>query len=261
MEIIRSKENAFIKQVRKLKEKRHRIENKQFLVEGFRFVEEAVMSDYEVPYLFIEEKHINKWNESGIKDRIKKNTEIYLLSEAVFKIISCTETPQGIIAVVNRKENKLNMGDGFFVLVDRLQDPGNMGTIIRTAHAAGALGLLYTKGTVDAFNEKTLRASMGSVFHLPVIEDEDLSITRKLKEKGFNIIVSSLDTSNNFYDVDLNKNVVICIGNEGSGIGEEVFEIADTKLKIPMPGGAESLNAAVAASIMIFEIVRQRMIK
>lgn len=261
MEIIRSKENAFIKQVRKLKEKKHRMESNQFLVEGFRFVEEAVMSNYEVPYLFVDEKHLNKWNESGMTDKISKSTEVYLLGEQVFKIISGTETPQGIIGVVKNRKNELKTGNGFYVLVDRIQDPGNMGTIIRTAHAAGALGLIYTKGTVDAFNEKTLRSSMGSVFHIPIIEDEELSITRELKKNGYSIIVSSLDTSNNFYEADLKKNLVICIGNEGNGIGEEVFQMADTKIKIPMPGGAESLNAAVAASIMIFEIVRQRFIK
>jgi RNA methyltransferase, TrmH family len=261
VELIQSKENAFIKQVRKLKEKRYRTLKDQFLVEGFRFTEEALISQYEVPYLFIDEKHINKWEDSKLKSKLNKNTKVYLLKEQVFKFISSTDTPQGVIAVVNNKKDELINGDGFYVLVDRLQDPGNMGTIIRTAHAAGALGLLYTKGTVDVFNEKTLRSSMGSIFHIPVIEDEDLSQIGKLKERGFTVVVSSLDTDNNFYDVDLKKNVIICIGNEGNGISEEVFALADTKIKIPMPGGAESLNAAAAASIMIFEVVRQKQIK
>lgn len=261
MEIIQSKENAFIKQIRKLKEKRYRIQNNQFLVEGFRFVEEAFLSNYEVPYLFIDEEHINKWDESKIKHKLTEETKVFLLKEQVFKIISNTDTPQGIIAVVNNKKAELKHGDGFYVLVDRLQDPGNMGTIIRTAHAAGALGLLYTKGTVDVYNEKTLRSSMGSIFHMPVIEDENLSVTKRLKEIGFSIIVSSLDTDNNFYDVDLSKNSIICVGNEGNGISEEVFDLADIKVKIPMPGGAESLNAAAASSIMIFEVVRQNLTK
>lgn len=261
MELIQSKENAFIKQVRKLKEKRYRTLKDQFLVEGFRFTEEALISQYEVPYLFIDEKHINKWEDSKLKSKLNKNTKVYLLKEQVFKFISSTDTPQGVIAVVNNKKDELIYGDGFYVLVDRLQDPGNMGTIIRTAHAAGALGLLYTKGTVDVFNEKTLRSSMGSIFHIPVIEDEDLSQVGKLKERGFTVVVSSLDTDKNFYDVDLKKNLIICIGNEGNGISEEVFALANTKIKIPMPGGAESLNAAAAASIMIFEVVRQKQIK
>lgn len=261
MELIQSKENAFIKQVRKLKEKRYRTLKDQFLVEGFRFTEEALISQYEVPYLFIDEKHVNKWEDSKLKSKLNKNTKVYLLKEQVFKFISSTDTPQGVIAVVNNKKDELEYGDGFYVLVDRLQDPGNMGTIIRTAHAAGALGLLYTKGTVDVFNEKTLRSSMGSIFHIPVIEDEDLSQVVKLKERGFTVVVSSLDTDNNFYDIDLKKNAIICIGNEGNGISEEVFALADTKIKIPMPGGAESLNAAAAASVMIFEVVRQKQIK
>ena len=133
-----------------------------------------------------------------------------------------------------------------------------MGTIIRTAHAAGSLGVIVTKGSVDIYNDKTLRSTMGSIFNIPIIEDEDLSTIEELKEKGFKVVVSSLDTENNFYDIDLTKKSIISVGNEGNGISDEVYSISDEKVKIPMPGGAESLNAGVAASIMIYEAVRQK---
>jgi RNA methyltransferase, TrmH family len=257
LELIQSRENSLLKQVRKLKEKRYRTESNQFLIEGFRFLDEAVKSSFEVPYVFVNENNLDKWNASGLGEHIRKDTKVYLIKDAVFKTIAGTESPQGVIAVVCNKKSKLKEGDGFYVLVDRIQDPGNMGTIIRTAHAAGALGLLYTKGTVDIYNEKTLRSSMGSIFHLPVIEDESINITRELKTRGFKLIVSSLDTKESFYDIDLKGNSIICVGNEGNGISDEVLELCDEKVRIPMPGGAESLNAAVAASIMIFEAVRQ----
>ena len=144
------------------------------------------------------------------------------------------------------------------MLADKIQDPGNMGTIIRTAHAAGALGVILTKGTVDIYNEKTLRATMGSIFKIPVIYDNDLSLVQKLRDSGFKLVTSSLDTDKNFYDIDLREKIIISVGNEGNGISDEIYDLCDLKVKIPMPGGAESLNVAVAASIMMYEVVRQK---
>ncbi|MGK0465958.1 TrmH family RNA methyltransferase, partial [Clostridium sp.] len=166
--------------------------------------------------------------------------------------------PQGIIAIVRNKLVEIRYEDGFYVLADKIQDPGNMGTIIRTAHAAGALGVIITKGTVDIYNEKTLRATMGSIFKMPVIYDSDLSTVEKLRDDGFKLVTSSLECDKNFYDIHLKGKVIITVGNEGNGISEDVYAISDLKIKIPMPGGAESLNAAVAASIMIYEVVRQK---
>jgi len=146
---------------------------------------------------------------------------------------------------------------GTYILIDKVQDPGNLGTIVRTAHAAGCSGVILTKGTVDLYNEKTLRSTMGSIFNISIIEDYDLSFTRNLKSQGYKLVCSSLDTEYNFYDINFSEKLIITVGNEGNGISEEIFNISDIKVKIPMPGGAESLNAAVAASIMIYEGVRQ----
>ena len=258
MEHIESKENLLIKDIKKLKEKRYRISSDMFLVEGFRFVEEALGSDFEVVHIFASARGEVKYNNSNMESKLQKDTKVYSISDSLFKNICDTENPQGVIATVRNKLVEIKYDYGFYILADKIQDPGNMGTIIRTAHAAGALGVIITKGTVDIYNEKTLRATMGSIFKIPVIYDEDLSLVQKLKNSGLKLITSSLDTDKNFYDVDLKEKVIISIGNEGNGICAEVYEMSDLKIKIPMPGGAESLNVAVAASIMMYEVVRQR---
>ncbi|MBU3189890.1 RNA methyltransferase [Clostridium bowmanii] len=260
MEYILSKDNLLIKDIKKLKEKKHRISSDMFLVEGFRFVEEALESDFEVIHIFISARGEFKYEDSSLKNKLQKNTKVYGVNDSLFKSICDTEHPQGIMAVVRNKPVEIKYDHGFYILADKIQDPGNMGTIIRTAHAAGALGVLITKGTVDIYNEKTLRATMGSIFKIPVICDSDLSRVQKLRDSGFKLVASSLDTEKNFYDVDLKGKVIISVGNEGNGISAEVYALCDLKIKIPMPGGAESLNAAVAASIMMYEVVRQKKI-
>ncbi|MCC5425080.1 TrmH family RNA methyltransferase, partial [Clostridium botulinum] len=192
------------------------------------------------------------------KYNINNDIETYVVNYSVLKSIGNTENPQGIVSVINYfKKEKLDLQNGFYILVDKVQDPGNMGTIIRTAHAAGALGIITTKGTVDIYNEKTLRSTMGSIFYIPIIEDENLEVVKSLRKKGFKLLVSSLDTNSNFYDVNMKDNMIIAVGNEGNGISEVLKTLSDIKVKIPMPGAAESLNVAVACSIMTFERIRQ----
>ncbi|APC41725.1 TrmH family RNA methyltransferase [Clostridium estertheticum] len=258
MEYIQSKDNLLIKDIRKLKEKRYRVSSNMFLVEGFRFVEEALDSGFEVVHIFISARGEVKFENSSMKNKLQVNTKVYGVSDSLFKNICDTDNPQGIIASVRNKPVEIKYDNGFYMLADRIQDPGNMGTIIRTAHAAGALGVILTKGTVDIYNEKTLRATMGSIFKIPIIYDNDLSLVKKLKKSGFKLVTSSLDTDKNFYDIDLKGKIIISVGNEGNGISDEVYEICDLKIKIPMPGGAESLNVAVASSIMMYEVVRQK---
>lgn len=189
----------------------------------------------------------------------KVKCPIYFVTDEILRSISCTENPQGIIAVVKNKELNIKDEQGFYILADRIQDPGNMGTIIRSAHASGALGIITTKGTVDVYNEKTLRATMGSIFYIPIIQDENLEKVSTLRQMGFKLISSSLDSDINFYDMDLRGKIIIAIGNEGNGLLQDVKKISDIEVNIPMPGNAESLNAAVAASIMMFEVVRQKL--
>jgi TrmH family RNA methyltransferase len=253
VEVIRSRDNKTIKEIKKLHERKHRNQQKKFIVEGQRFVKEALESDFEIEYVIINESVMDKFSDLKIEETSK-----LIVTETVFKDLCDTKMPQGIMAIVKNKEVKINTDAGFYVLLDKVQDPGNMGTIIRTANAAGANGVILTKGTVDIYNEKTLRATMGSIFKIPIIIDEDLKFVSELKNSGFILVCSSLDTDKNFYEINLSGKVIIALGNEGNGISNEIYNICDERVKIPMPGSAESLNVGIASGIMMFEVVRQK---
>lgn len=260
MYLITSKDNGNIKEIKKLKEKKYRLENKKFIIEGFRFLEEGLKSNFEIDKIVVRESSLEKFK---LKFQIYLNNldeNIIILSDNLFKSIASTENSQGVLATVKMKAYNYTVEAGMYVLVDKVQDPGNLGTIIRTAHSAGCKGVILTKDTVDLYNEKTLRSTMGSIFNLPIILDDKLIFTKGLMEKGFNLICSSLQTNLNFYDVNLTHNSIIAVGNEGNGISEEILNMATTKVKIPMLGSTESLNVGIAASIMIYEGVRQRLI-
>lgn len=259
MYLITSKDNGNIKEIKKLKEKKYRLENKKFIIEGFRFLAEGLKSNFEIDKIVVRESSLEKFK---LKFQIYLNNldeNIIVLSDNLFKSIASTENSQGVLATVKMKAYNYTMEAGMYVLVDKVQDPGNLGTIIRTAHSAGCKGVILTKDTVDLYNEKTLRSTMGSIFNLPIILDDKLTFTKGLMEKGFNLICSSLQTNLNFYDVNLTHNSIIAVGNEGNGISEEILNMATTKVKIPMLGSTESLNVGIAASIMIYEGVRQRL--
>ncbi len=253
LEVIRSRTNKTIKEIKKLHERKYRDQQKKFIVEGHRFVREAIESDFQIEYVIINENVKEKFADLKIEEDYR-----LIVSEAVFKDLCDTKMPQGIIAIVKNQQVHIDATGGFYVLLDKVQDPGNVGTIIRTANAAGVNGVILTKGTVDIYNEKTLRSTMGSIFKIPIIVDENLKFVNELKDKGFKLICSSLDTDKNFYQVNLNEKVIIAVGNEGNGISDEIYNISDEKVKIPMPGSAESLNVGIAAGIMIFEVVRQK---
>jgi len=251
---IESKNNNLFKEIKKLKEKKHRIKSNKYLIEGLRFVEEAIKSKVSIDSIIFTESFKEKNPDLFLK--INENIKLIQMNEALLKQLCSTENPQGIVGVINMQNKELKSGE-LVVLVDKVQDPGNMGTIIRTAHAAGAAGIVMTKGTVDIYNDKTLRSTMGSIFYIPIVEDDSLDFVKSLKKEGYKLVVSSLQGKNNFFEENLQGKVMIAVGNEGNGVSEEVYDIADIKVKIPMPGEAESLNVAVATSIMIYEKIRQ----
>ena len=240
---IESKNNNLFKEIKKLKEKKHRIKSNKYLIEGLRFVEEAIKSKVSIDSIIFTESFKEKNPDLFLK--INENIKLIQMNETLLKQLCSTENPQGIVGVINMQNKELKSGE-LVVLVDKVQDPGNMGTIIRTAHAAGAAGIVMTKGTVDIYNDKTLRSTMGSIFYIPIVEDNSLDFVKSLKKEGYKLVVSSLQGK-----------VMIAVGNEGNGVSDEVYDIADIKVKIPMPGEAESLNVAVATSIMIYEKIRQ----
>ena len=261
MQLITSKENNTIKDIKKLKDKKYRTETGRFLIEGFRFVEEGLKSSFTIEKILVKESIVDKFKEK-LQDYIHEVEEkTFVVGDSIFKTIAGTENSQGVLAVVKMNNHTQTMKDGSYILIDQVQDPGNLGTIIRTAHSAGCAGIIMTKGTVDLYNEKTLRSTMGSIFNIPLIQDNhNLDFTKELLSKNYNLICSSLQTDKNFYEVDLVSNSIIAVGNEGNGISDGVMELATTKVKIPMLGSTESLNVAIAASIMIYEGVRQRIL-
>ncbi len=255
MEFIHSRDNQLVKEARKLSERKYRDEKGKFFIEGFRFVEEALRADADIEKLLISKRYMAKFEQSVLNTcDISK----YVLDDNLFDSISCTETPQGVAAIVRKKVSDINFQSGFYVLIDKLQDPGNVGTIIRTSHAAGVKGIIYTAGTVDPYNDKCLRSTMGSIFYIPLMEDRDLNIIKRIKQSGYKLVVSSLEAESDFFSREYEDKLIIAVGNEGNGISKEIEAMADIKVKIPMPGGAESLNASVAASIMIYEVLRQK---
>ena len=258
MIVIESKDNTLFKYTKKLKERKHRTKENKYIIEGFRLVQEAFKAKCNIEYIIV-----NEGGKGKLEDYLNQymdNVKIYEMRNELFSQLTSTENTQGIIAVANINNSISNINGDFYLLCDKVQDPGNLGTIIRTAHAARVNAIILTKGTVDIYNDKTIRSTMGSIFYIPIIYDNDLSLLKKLKGEGFSLVATSLKESKNFFEEDLSGKVILSVGNEGNGISEEIFELADKKVKIPMPGGAESLNVGVATSIILFEKVRQSLL-
>ncbi|WP_294394796.1 RNA methyltransferase [uncultured Clostridium sp.] len=254
---IESKDNNLFKETKKLKERKYRTKNNKYIIEGFRLVQEAFKAGLDIEYLIVTSDGKEKVD-SYLEGYMSESLKVYEMTNVLFNEVISTEKPQGIVAVVRMDEKTLDLSGNFYLLCDKVQDPGNLGTIIRTAHAVKADGVILTKGTVDIYNEKTIRSTMGSLFYVPVhYDDDNMSLVKSLKDKDFNIVATSLDTDKDFFQEDLRGKVLLTVGNEGNGVSDEVYELADTKVKIPMPGNAESLNVAIATSVIMYEKIRQ----
>ena len=193
---------------------------------------------------------------------IAKHNCIYVTNK-IFKYISEVQAPQGILAVIekNNANGEIDYNEDIIVALDDIQDPGNLGTILRTVDSIGLKQILVSKGTADSYNPKVVRSTMGAIFRVKIIECENLEQTLKeVKKHKFKIVVSSLQTDNSVYDIKYNKKVVV-IGNEANGVEKSIQEISDEKIKIPMLGKTESLNASVATGIILYEYVRQKISK
>ncbi len=263
MQTITSNQNPVIKEVKSLKQKKAREEKCLFFIEGIRFVEEAIKEKANIGKIFISDRlEQAKGGKEILSMAAAENYPVYSMQDKLFSELSDTENPQGILATVRyvhkKPEEVLEKGN-FFIILDALQDPGNMGTIIRTADAAGVSGIFISKGCVDVYNPKVLRSTMGSIFHIPIGFSENLKDTMAaLKEKGIKIYAAHLQGQANYFEVTMSQGSAVIIGNEANGISDEIANQADALVKIPMPGRAESLNASVAASLLMYEVVRQR---
>lgn len=258
MQVITSKDNDLIKDIKKLKEKKYRDAFNKYIIEGIKLVEEAIQEKADIECIVICEDCMKEdIFDKKLTYEIAKLNCIYVSSK-VFSTITDVSNPQGILAVIKRSEKNTNIdySENIIVVLDGIQDPGNLGTILRTVDSANLKQIVISNETADAFNSKVVRSTMGAIFRVNIIKSTDLiKDLVDMKANGFDIVVTSLDTEDSVYDITYNKKVIV-IGNEANGVSKEVQEIADNKVKIPMLGKTESLNASVAAGIMIYEYVR-----
>ena len=256
--MITSTSNAQVKRLLQLQKKsKVRNEEQVFLVEGLRMFEEVPRE--RVEKIYISETLYNKKKQQLNLERLP----VEVLSDTVFQYVSDTKTPQGILCVVKQKKYDLTkimeIKHPHFIVLDNLQDPGNLGTIVRTAEGAGVDAVFLSKESVDIYNSKTIRSTMGSIYRMPVIYVEDLlKLLSDFKKKGIKSYAAHLDGKNTYDQEDYQAGTAILIGNEGNGLRDEVAACADIWVRIPMQGQVESLNAAIAASILMFEVYRQR---
>lgn len=256
--MITSTSNSQVKKLLQLQKKsKARNEEKVFLVEGLRMFTEVPQE--RVQKVYISESLYNKKKQELNLDRFS----VEVLSDTVFQYVSDTKTPQGILCIVDQKkydlEEILNVENPHFMVLDNLQDPGNLGTIVRTAEGAGVNAVFLSKDSVDIYNPKTIRSTMGSIYRMPVIYIEDLlELLRTFKRKGIKSYAAHLNGKNTYDKENYQSGTAILIGNEGNGLRDEIADSADIWVQIPMQGQVESLNAAIAASILMFEVYRQR---
>lgn len=248
--------NEKVKLTRSLHRRRGREKERLFIAEGVRLCEEISRAGVIPALLFYT-------SEVAAEKRAKKLLQAFAevckrgmeVSEEVMRAISATQTPQGVLAVVPILEKP--PGEGLSLIVDRLRDPGNLGTILRSAWAVGVGQVVTTKGTVDIYSPKVVRGAMGAHFHLSLAPDKEWKEIEPLLEER-QVLLADARGEVAYYEVNWNLPVVLIIGGEAEGASEEAKRLAHKRVYIPMPGGAESLNAAVAASIILFEAARQQ---
>ena len=260
MQIITSKDNEIIKNIRKLKEKKYRDLSNSYIIEGIKLIKEAIVESKQIKQIIVCEENINN---GGIDQKllyeIAKYECIYV-TKKIFSLISDVQNPQGIMAVIEKQnsEDNIDYKEDVIVVLDGIQDPGNLGTILRTIDSVGLKQVIVSKETADAYNPKVVRSTMGAIFRVNIIESDNLIETLKnLRKHKYKVMATSLETNSNIYNVDYNKKVIV-IGNEANGVEQKIQDMADVKVKIPMLGKTESLNASVATGIVLYEYVRQK---
>ena len=289
MQVISSKDNELIKHIKKLKNKKYRDLNNEYIIEGIKIIEEAINEKANIKQIVICDDCEKTSNiPKDLMYEIAKQECVYVTSK-IFESLTDVTNPQGILAIVEKNsvksnikntnnvengkesktikikekeeqtENEIDYNQDIIVALDDIQDPGNLGTILRTVDSIGINQILVSKGTADSYNPKVVRSTMGAIFRVKIIECEDLEKTlEEIKKHKFEIVVTSLQTKNSIYDIDYKKKVIV-IGNEANGVEKGIQKIADKKVKIPMFGKTESLNASVATGVILYEYVRQKL--
>lgn len=259
--VITSKDNETIKYLKKLKDKKYRDQENSYIVEGIKLIKEAIQENAKIKLIVIcDDCAQDNLMESELKYEIARYECVYV-TEKIFSSITSVVNPQGILAVIEKDKNssEIDYSDDLFLVLDDIQDPGNMGTILRTADSINLKQIIVSKGSADIYNPKVVRSTMGAIFRMKIIESENLAKTLKeMKKHKIKIATTSLQTNNSIYDISYRKTAIV-IGNEANGVSKEILDLADEKIKIPMLGKTESLNASVATAIVLYEAVRQKL--
>ena len=258
--MITSVHNPRVQAIRKLQaQAKTRLEEQSFAIEGVRLAEEALQADWEATLVLFTDK-LDTRGKAVVDGFSARGIPVEQVNDAVMHAVSETETPQGILVVLRLHPLAIPAVLNFILILDGMRDPGNLGTILRTAAAAGVQAVFLTPGSVDAFAPKVLRAGMGAHFRLPVHQLGWGEIKPVLKNPADRLQVYLADSAAgiSYTQADFHSPVALIIGGEAAGAGSESVSLADAKVHIHMPGGSESLNAGIAASILLFEVVRQR---
>ncbi|MFH1710000.1 MAG: 23S rRNA (guanosine(2251)-2'-O)-methyltransferase RlmB [bacterium] len=261
--MLTSSQNEKVKYFSSLKSNKPRRTAGKFLVEGVHLVREAMQAGLLEKVIYSEKILETSEGRDLLGKLISAGIPNEEANEKVIQDLSEVETPQGIIAAVRPKISDLGSlfekNDPLIVVACGVQDPGNLGTIIRTADAAGCSGIILTKGTVNPYNSKVIRSSSGSIFHLNIVKIDDIiDLASALKRRGIRMISTVVDAAKEYYSVDYSGPVAVVIGSESKGISSEVERLSDESVSIPMLGGVESLNAAVSCAVILYEALRQR---
>lgn len=253
MDIISSRSNNKIKYIKELSKKaKKRKDERAFVAEGERLCSEIEKKDLK---LIVFSKSYN----GSLREKFKGFKDTINVEDDLMDYISSTKTNQGVLAVVGFQDMEKPKGD-FFIILENLQDPGNLGTIFRTAEAAGVDAVIMNSECADIYSPKVVRSTMGAIFRMPfVISDDILKTIEELKENGIKVYAAHLKGEKYHYEEDYRKGSAFLIGNEGNGLSNELSDASDIYIRIPMKGKTESLNAASAASVLMYEALRQRM--
>ncbi len=263
MRLIQSPQNWRIRRVRALQTRRGRRRERCFVLEGVLLVEEALAAGAQLQEVFVCPELLGASKTEQLVQRLPPTAETFAVPEQLFRQLAETSTPQGIAAVTVQPEQDLDdtklPAVACVVAAWGLRDPGNLGAIIRTAHAAGAAAVVTVGDSVDAFAGKVTRSSMGSVFHVSIRHAENLDrLCEWAQEQHLAVVAMTVHEGSAHYEVVYPERTLFVVGHETQGLPTELVEAAWRRVTIPMPGGAESLNAAVSASIVLYEFVRQR---
>jgi TrmH family RNA methyltransferase len=261
---ITSPKNPKIKQIKSLYRRKVRWDMGLFIVEGIKIVEECIDNNYPLDNIIYSDELLNTNGGGEIYRKIKSHNNLIYVPNKLFKEISDTENPQGIMAIAKITKRSIEelykLKNPLVLFLEEVQDPGNMGTIIRTADAFNIDGIIISEGSVDIYNPKVIRSTMGSIFRMPIYYIENnIETIEGLKNMGFKIFATSLEGKDYIYNIDFKNSSLILMGNESKGLSTELNILANKRIKIPILGGAESLNVAIASSIIMYEGIKQRM--